>query len=239
MDTTDTSTPTPTGSPRDLSTADFTVTKYQELADNHSKGLDALIATVPHFEQRHESSEAFVFGHLAIPEDFVSSTVAAVHENPGFQRYAALDVLQGRNATQFLDAYRPISEKLMAQGRDLAFTCDAIFANLASSSLDTYAIAKRVVRNPENAGLTQHVARMKRTLGRSGNRKKAAPKGTPNPAPGSTPPPSTTPSPGTTPAPGTTPSTGGTTSPGSSTPGTSSPPATTTPPAKTTVDAGK
>lgn len=221
MDTTDTNTPTPTGGPGDLSTADFTVTKYQELADNHSKGLDALIATVPHFEQRHESSEAFVFGHLAIPEDFVSSTVAAVHENPGFQRYAALDVLQGRNATQFLDAYRPISEKLMAQGRDLAFTCDAIFANLASSSLDTYAIAKRVVRNPENAGLTQHVARMKRTLGR-GNRKKAAPKGTPKPAPGTT-------------STGGTPPTGGTTSPGSSTPGSSSPPVTTNPPAKTTV----
>jgi hypothetical protein len=223
MDTTDTNTPTPTGGPGDLSTADFTVTKYQELADNHSKGLDALIATVPHFEQRHESSEAFVFSHVGIPADFVSSTVAAVHENPGFQRYAALDVLQGRNATQFLDAYRPISEKLMAQGRDLAFTCDAIFANLASSSLDTYAIAKRVVRNPENAGLTQHVANMKRKLGRGRPRKKV----TPNP------------SPSTTPAPGTTPSTGGTTSPGSSTPGTSSPPVTTNPPAKTTVDVGK
>ena len=210
MDTTST-TPTPTGSPGDFSTADFTVTKYQEKADELSKGLDVLIATVPHFEQRHESSEAFVFAHAGIPGDFVNSTVATVHENPGFQRFATVDVTEGRNGMQYIDAYRPIADKLVAQGRDLHYTLDAIFAALASNSLDTYAIAKRVVRNPENAALTQHVARMKHTLGRSGQKKNgAAPKGTPNP------------------------STGGTT-PGSSTPGSSSPPVTTNPPAKTTV----
>jgi hypothetical protein len=170
-----------------------TITHYQQIAENLVKALDDMLALIPTFVEAHPDTTAFINRHQGVPLQFIATAVAAVEANPELQG-STFDATEARDALQFIDAFRPMADRLFAGARNLTFSINSRKANAGNGALDVYAIAKRVALNPLSTTVSSHVSNLKRDLGKRGRKKATPTPGTPVPAP--------TPAPGTpTPAP--------------------------------------
>ena len=176
--TTGTTDPTPTPTP--------TVTFYQKLADDFSKALDEITAIIPKLEITHPATANFVRSHLNVPTEFLATAIAAVEQTPELQGTGKLDVAAARDTLQFIDAFRPIQDKVTAFANSLKFTMASRKATLAADALQVYSIAKGIARDPGAAAVASLVSNLKRDLGRRGRPKGSvavAAKPAPAPAP--------------------------------------------------------
>lgn len=148
-----------------------TTTRYQEIAGQFMSALDALTATLPKLEVEHGSTVNTVNGHLNIPNAFLGSSIAAVEQTPELQGLQTLDIAEGHDALQFIEAFRPVADKVNALARSLEFTMSFRKSALAVDALRVYDLAKSVARNPRNAAIVAHVKTMKRDLNRVGPKK--------------------------------------------------------------------
>jgi hypothetical protein len=171
----------PAGDPVSVQTP--TITHYQQIAENLAKAIDDMLALIPTFVEAHPDTTAFVNRHQSVPLQFIATAVAAVQQNPELQG-GTFDATEARDALQFIDAFRPIADRLTAAAKNLNFSIRSRKANAGTGALEVYAIAKRVALNPLSTTVASHVGNLKRDLGRRGPRKgtKRAP-GTPTPAP--------------------------------------------------------
>lgn len=164
--TTGTTDPTPTPTP--------TVTFYQKLADDFSKALDEITAIIPKLEITHPATANFVRSHLNVPTEFLATAIAAVEQTPELQGTGKLDVAAARDTLQFIDAFRPIQDKVTAFANSLKFTMASRKASLAADALQIYSIAKGIARDPGAAAVASLVSNLKRDLGRRGRPKGSA-----------------------------------------------------------------
>ena len=155
--------PTPTPTP--------TVTFYQKLADDFSKALDEITAIIPKLEITHPATANFVRSHLNVPTEFLATAIAAVEQTPELQGTGKLDVAAARDTLQFIDAFRPIQDKVTAFANSLKFTMASRKASLAADALQIYSIAKGIARDPGAAAVASLVSNLKRDLGRRGRPK--------------------------------------------------------------------
>jgi len=165
--------------PPDNTPATLTVTHYQQLASDFMKALDAISMAVPKLEPRHSSTAAFVRTHLGVPLPFVLSAIALVEQSPELAAVGKLDPVAARETLQFIEAFRTLLGKVRIFEDTLAFSLDTLYANLAADALQTYCIAKGVVRDASSLVVFEsHVTSMKRALGKIGKgrpRKKSEP----------------------------------------------------------------
>jgi hypothetical protein len=176
--TTGTTDPTPAPTP--------TVTFYQKLADDFSKALDEIAQIIPKLEITHPATANFVRSHLNVPTEFLATAIAAVEQTPELQGTGKLDVTAARDTLQFIEAFRPVQDKVTAFANSLKFTMASRKATLAADALQVYSIAKGIARDPGAAAVASLVANLKRDLGRRGRPKgsvAAAAKPAPAPAP--------------------------------------------------------
>jgi hypothetical protein len=145
-----------------------TVTFYQQLADQFMKELDGIAAIIPQLEASHISTVNFVRSHVTIPNAFLATAIHTVEQTPLLQGLKKLDVAAGRDTLQFLEAFRPVLDKVTAFASALQFTISSRKASLAADALQIYDIAKGVSRDPGSAELASRVANLKRDLGRRG-----------------------------------------------------------------------
>jgi hypothetical protein len=95
---------------------------------------------------------------------------------PGLEmEHATLLVAAGHDVLQFIEAFRPVLNKVAALGRNIKFTMSSRKAALAADALRVYDLAKSVARDPRKAPVFAHVKIMKRDLNRNGRRKKKLP----------------------------------------------------------------
>lgn len=151
-----------------------TITFYQQLADEFMKELDDIAPIIPQLEASHISTANFVRSHLNVPNEFLATAIAAVEQTPALQAVNKLDVLAGRDTLQFIEAFRPVLDKVSAFTNALKFTIASRKASLAADSLQIYDIAKGLARDPGSAAIASVVANMKRDLGKRGRPKVAA-----------------------------------------------------------------
>lgn len=156
------------------STATPTITFYKQLADEFMKELDEIAPIIPQLEAAHISTVNFVRSHLNVPIEFLATAIAAVEQTPALQAVNKLDVLAGRDTLQFIEAFRPVLDKVSAFTNALKFTIASRKASLAADSLQIYDIAKGLARDPGSAAIASVVANMKRDLGKRGRPKIAA-----------------------------------------------------------------
>src|ERR1051326_198755 len=172
--TTGTTDPTPAPTP--------TVTFYQKLADDFSKALDEIAQIIPKLEITHPATANFVRSHLNVPTEFLATAIAAVEQTPELQGTGKLDVTAARDTLQFIEAFRPVQDKVSAFANSLKFTMASRKANLAADALQIYSIAKGIARDPGAAAVASLVHNLKRDLGRRG-RAKGSGAATAKPAP--------------------------------------------------------
>jgi len=165
-------TPLPDGSTPDPGTGPTpTVTHYQQLADDFSKGLDQIAQIIPKLEIAHPATVNFVRSHLNVPTEFLATAIAAVEQTFELQHINKLDIAAARDTLQFIEAFRPIQDKITALASSVKFTMDSRKALLAADALQIYDIAKGIARDPGAAAVHSLVANLKRDLGRRGRTK--------------------------------------------------------------------
>jgi len=151
-----------------------TVTFYQKLADDFSKALDEIAQIIPKLEITHPATANFVRSHLNVPTEFLATAIAAVEQTPELQGTGKLDVTAARDTLQFIEAFRPVQDKVTAFANSLKFTMASRKASLAADALQIYSIAKGVARDPGAAAVASLVSNLKRDLGRRGRAKGSA-----------------------------------------------------------------
>jgi hypothetical protein len=145
-----------------------TITHYQQLAAEFSAELDAIAAIIPKLEAQHISTASFVRSHLNVPTEFLATVIAAVEQTEELQGVKKLDIATARDTLQFIEAFRPVLDKVTAFARNLRYTMNSRKASLVADSLQIYYIAKGVARDPNSAQVESLVGNMKRDLGRRG-----------------------------------------------------------------------
>jgi hypothetical protein len=164
--------PTATAVPAEGTTPEViitpTLTRAQELADQFMAELDRIAGIIPKLEVAHISTAGFVRAHQSVPIPFLVSSVAAVEQTPELQGLNKLKLPETREALQFIEAFRPVVDKMHAFARNLLFTMNSRKALVASEALHIYNIAKRISGDASSAALATHVENMKRDLGRPG-----------------------------------------------------------------------
>lgn len=96
-----------------------TVTHYQQLAAEFSAALDGIVAVIPKLEPAHVSTVNFVRSHVNVPIEFLATAVAGVEQSAELQAVKKLDVSTARDTLQFIEAFRPIVDRVNAFVKDL------------------------------------------------------------------------------------------------------------------------
>jgi hypothetical protein len=74
---------------------------------------------------------------------------------------------QARDTLQFLSAFRVVVDRINEVGKALKFTMDSRKALLTADTLQIYAIAKGLARDPGSADVAAQLQNMRRDLGRA------------------------------------------------------------------------
>lgn len=148
-----------------------TITHYQQVAAEFMSALDEISQIIPKLEAIHVSTANLVRSRLNVPNEFLATVTAAVEQVQELQAINKLDVNAARDTLQFLEAFRPVRDKVDAFAKNLKYTMDSRKAKLATDSLLTYDVAKGLARDPNSATIASLVANMKRDLGRRGRPK--------------------------------------------------------------------
>lgn len=163
-------TPTGTANAQAEAPATLTITYYQQLAEQVTAALDAASAIVPPLDEREFAGAADARRRLNIPIEFLGTAIVSVERIPALQAVRKLDVRMGRDTLQYIDAFRPVVDKLVAFTTRLLLTLQTRQAALTGEALQIYDIAKGLGRDSKDPEVGAAVAALQRDLGRRGRR---------------------------------------------------------------------
>jgi len=144
-------------------------------ADDLNSAIDAVGAEL----RRQNGDAGFVRGLHTVPLEFIVDAVIAVEELPHLLAAANFDAADTKAMLDFVAAFRPVVEKMLALATDLTFTMNAWKADAGAAALRVYSILKVLSSDPAAA---EHAEKMRRDLGRAGRPRTARAK-TPRPRP--------------------------------------------------------
>jgi hypothetical protein len=128
-----------------------TVTAAERLASEIAEAIDAIAARIPQLEAPHPSTATGVRGARTVSREFIVSMIAAVEAMPELQSVHTFDPEEARATLQFIDAFRPIADRLAALLASVNYTVASRRAKVASAAMTTYAVARGLARDPESA----------------------------------------------------------------------------------------
>jgi len=150
-----------------------TITYYQQLAAQFMAALDEIAEIIPKLEGTNVVTAEFVRSYQNVPIEFLATTTSAVEQSPEFQSLKKLDVIMARDRLQFIEAFRPVLDKVSAFTKNLQFTLNSRKALLGFESLQVYDIAKAFARDRKDKTVAALVAVMRRDLNRAGRPRKS------------------------------------------------------------------
>jgi len=156
-----------------------TITTAERLANEIADAIEAIAARIPQLEAPHPSTATSVRGARTVSREFIVSMIAAVEATPALQTVGTFDTEEARATLQFIDAFRPIADRLAALLASINYTMASRRAKVAAAAMTTYAVAKGLARDAESAPLAAHLETLRRDLGR---RNRPARSVTPDPA---------------------------------------------------------
>jgi hypothetical protein len=115
----------------------------------------------------------------SVPRQFVDLAAVAVVNNSALVRAGSQDLAQDSDLTLYAEAYGPVADELEALASFVRHSVTKAKNKVGSGALTTYALAKRLAKQPETADLIPHVDDMSKALGRRGRKAKSQPAPTP------------------------------------------------------------
>jgi hypothetical protein len=142
-------------------------TNHVEAAQARLKDLGLMRAQIPYFVIPMSTKEVIRLNNIkSVPPEFVELTAVAVANQKGLVREGGATPAEVRDLITYADAYSPLADELEALAQFVRFSVNAARYKAGSEALAIYAIAQRLAKLPETAGLAPHVADMRRALGR-------------------------------------------------------------------------
>lgn len=102
-----------------------------------------------------------------VSREFIASMIAAVEAMPELQSVRTFDPEEARATLQFIDAFRPIADRLAALLASVNYRMASRRTKVASAAMTTYAVARGLARDPDSAPLAAHLDILRRDLGRT------------------------------------------------------------------------
>jgi hypothetical protein len=160
----------------DADTATLTPVAVDELTTKVVAALDRIAAIIPDLRTPHPATEKKVRGARTVPRDAIASIVAMVESSRELQSMELMDTEHAHEILEFDDGFRRLDERLERLRRQVRYTVEARWAEIASQAMDAYHMAKRLAKDPRHADLAAHVATIRghldRTNGATGKKKK-------------------------------------------------------------------
>jgi hypothetical protein len=139
----------------------LTITQYKQMADALLTALADVALLVPQLEKQ-VATRKFVRSHLNARIEFLETAVAAVEAMSELQALNKLDVPVAQDALQFITAFRPVLDQVLAFAQALKFTLDSKRAALTTDAQNIYRISQAMAQDGGSAALSAYVAAMKR-----------------------------------------------------------------------------
>lgn len=143
-----------------------TVTRYQQLVAEAVAALDEILALIPKLDEAEASGRKVANSRIGVPEAFVATVISAVEQLPELAAAKKLDPVAARDKLQYIEAFRPLYDKLFTVIRRLNFGLLYSKDSVAFDSLQVYRIAKQHASDGRSPLMAAHVANMKRDLGK-------------------------------------------------------------------------
>jgi hypothetical protein len=180
--TVDAEVPVPAPQPVPLVTPSPTL--YGELATGLIGDLDRFSAAVPGFDDETVTPE-FVRRKQRVSPEFVNRAVGTLLGSSELLNVKPLDPAETLDDKQYVDAMRPVEQKLLAVYKRVRFTIRVREARLTRRAQQIYGVAKELARDRDTSLIKSQVDDMAKARAR---RAKPAPKPAeptlPAPAPG-------------------------------------------------------
>jgi hypothetical protein len=141
---------------------------------------------IPHFVIPESRAARQRLGRVAsLPPEFIDLASMATRNNEDLAR-GGNSVPDDEELRSYAEAYSPLADELEAMALFVRHSVRVAKNQAGSNALLTYAMARRLAKRPETAGLAPHVDDMRRAL--ASPRRKAKPKQAPVPSnPGTSP----------------------------------------------------
>jgi hypothetical protein len=143
-----------------------TQTYYQQLVDEFMNVFDQMLAIIPKLEAAEAVTAKSVRANLNVPEAFCASAITAVEQLPDMEAVKAANAERWRNRLQFIEAFRPLDDKVIGFEKILKHALRAVKSSLATELLQMYRIIRGHASAGKNPAAQAHVEVMKRDLGR-------------------------------------------------------------------------
>ena len=156
---------------------------YAESAQERIAEIRAMRQVIPNLvipetkDARRKLSPA-----ASVPPQFVELASVAVVNNASLVRASNQDLAQDADLKLYAEAYGPVADELEALASFISHSVTKAKNKVGTGALTTYALAKRLAKQPETADLIPHVDDMSKALGRKGLGRKAKPQPAPAPA---------------------------------------------------------
>jgi hypothetical protein len=157
---------------------------YTDSAQARVDEIRAMRQLIPNFVIPASTSASRSLSSAAsLPQQFLEFAVMAVKNNAALVRGSGVDPAQLRDLMSFAEAYGPVAAELEALAQFIRHSVTTARNKAGSDALTTYALARRLAKRPETAGLAPHVADMRNALATRFRKAKAHPAPIPAPVP--------------------------------------------------------
>lgn len=147
-----------------------------ELTTKVMFALDVIAAIIPDLRTPHPATAKKVRGARTVSREAVLSIIAMVEASPALRDQDILDTARAHEVLEYDDGFRVLDERLMRLREQVRYTVEARWAEVVGDAMAVYYIASRLARDPRHADLAQHVATIRRHLGRRNTKKDKDPK---------------------------------------------------------------
>ena len=148
-------------------TATLAPVALDEVSTKIVAAIDLIASLIPDLRTPHPSTAKKVRGGRTVSREAVLAIIAMVESSSLIRSLNLFDPAHGREVVELDDGYRVLDERLERLRRQVRYTVEARWAEVASDAMSAYMMAKRFARQPQYADLAEHVAIIRRHLDRS------------------------------------------------------------------------
>ena len=126
--------------------------------------LDRFAAAIPKLEESEAADAKQVRKNLNVPNAFCYTAITATEQLPELEVARKQYAEKNRNRLQYLAAFGPVNDKLLAVSQRLTHGLRANKSAVAGDSLEIYRVTQAQVKSTRNPALVSHFEALKRDL---------------------------------------------------------------------------
>lgn len=145
-----------------------TPTHYQTVSGALIAALDSFSSIIPRADEAEVSDAKQVRRNLNVPDAFCFAAISAAEQLPELDTAKQMYAERGRIRLQYLEAIRPLYDKLLAVTVTVGHDLRANKSAVARDSLEIYRLVTAQKKSSRNPALLAAAGTLKNSLGRKG-----------------------------------------------------------------------